>query len=306
MSTETSRTPIDFVVIYLGEGAASADEYPYVIRKRMYAGKGIIRFAESALQFADWVRNIFIVTMDMLPDAQVFQNDHIKIVSLDNFMPSSYPRTTNINAIELNLHRINGISEQFVYFNAGTFLCGKVNPSFFFRNGLPCDYAIESMFETPDLYERHILINDILQIKGTFNRNESLSYYRWKFLSPRYLRGMIQNTYFWFIRYWENGYRSRRGDFWGFEDHNYPLCTTVSLCKKIYEIYSKAIEETCSHTKEGEKDVDHSLIRFYQYASGNFAPYDWHSKTVTTDSINDIDTNKTGAKKFAVVRSQFQ
>ena len=304
MNSENLSSPIDFAAIYFGEDNKASDVYPTVHRKRMYSGSGIIHFVKSVLKYADWVRSICIVAMDPLPEDPVLQDEKVRVISPSEFIPASLADTENINAIELNLHRISGISDQFVYFNSGTFLCGKTSPSFFFRDGLPCDYAIESMFETPDMYERHVLINDILQIKSTFNRNESLSYYRWKFLSPRYLPGMIQNAYFWFLRYWEIGWRSRRGDFWGFEDHNYPLCTLKSICIKIWNTYSKALEETCSHFKENEKDVDHSLIRFYQYASGQFSPSDWHSKTVQINDISELETGKLRKYRIAVLKSK--
>ena len=303
MSTENHSSSIDFAVIYFGDDKESSDNYPVVSRKRMYAG-GIICFVKSALRFADWVRKIYIVAMDAIPEDPILHDARVKIVQPSEFMPTAYADTTNINAIELNLYRIDGLSEQFIYFNAGTYICGKTSPSFFFRDGLPCDYAIESMFETPDMYERHILINDILKIKSTFNRNESLSYYRRKFLSPKYLRGMIQNTYFWFIRQYENGFGYRRGDFWGFEDHNYPLCTLKSICIKMRNTYSKAFEETCSHFTENEKDVDHSLIRFYQYASGQFYPCDWHSKTVQINDISELETGKLRKYRIAVLKSK--
>ncbi len=303
MTTKLDKSSIDFAVIYFSEGRASADTYPTVRRKRMYAGNEIIRFVKSALRYAEWVRKIFIAAADPLPEDPVFSDERVRIVSLSEFMPAGCADSVNINAIELNLHRISGLSEQFVYFNAGTYLCGKVSPSFFFRNGLPCDYAVEGVFETPDMYERHVLINDILQIKAAFNRNESLSYYRWKFLSPRYLRGMIRNAYFWFIRYYENGNRYRRGDFWGFEDHNYPLCTLKSICEKLWTVFPQALEETASRLTEDEKDVDHSLIRFYQYAAGLFAPCNWRSKTVMIEDPDTADSGELSRYRIAVLRT---
>ncbi len=305
MSAEKDQNSIDFTVIYFGDDKTQSDTYPFVRRKRMYAGSRIIQFIRNVIQYADWVRYIFIICIDPLPDDPVLHDERIITVNPSEFMPPSCVDSENINAIELNLHRISGLSEQFVYFPSGSFLIGKVKPSFFFRDGLPCDYAVESMFETPDMYERHVLINDILQIKAKFNRNESLSYYRWKFLSPRYLPGMIQNTYFWFLRYWEIGWRSRRGDFWGFEDHNFPLCTLKSLCEKLWTVFPEALKGTCSHISENEKDVDHSLIRFYQYASGQFSPCDWHSKTIMINDISELESGKLRKYRIAVLKQKF-
>ena len=50
-----------------------------------------------------------------------------------------YLPTFNANTIELNLHRIEGLAEQFVYFNDDMFITDHVKPEDFFRDGHPMD-----------------------------------------------------------------------------------------------------------------------------------------------------------------------
>ena len=49
-------------------------------------------------------------------------------------MPKENLPTFNSNAIEMNMHKIKGLSEQFVYFNDYMFLKNKVFQEDFFKD----------------------------------------------------------------------------------------------------------------------------------------------------------------------------
>ncbi|MFR2063638.1 MAG: hypothetical protein ACLS36_08490 [Streptococcus sp.] len=51
-------------------------------------------------------------------------------------MPKNLP-TYNSAAIELNLHRIEGLSENYLYFNDDMYLIRDSHPSDFYKNGQP-------------------------------------------------------------------------------------------------------------------------------------------------------------------------
>lgn len=59
------------------------------------------------------------------------------MVRHEDFMAPAYLPTFNINSIELNLHRIKGLSQQFVFFNDDMFLINSVVQEDFFKNGFP-------------------------------------------------------------------------------------------------------------------------------------------------------------------------
>ena len=50
-------------------------------------------------------------------------------------MPEEYLPTFSSHPIELNIHRIKGISDKIVYFNDDMFLTDAVKPELFFKNG---------------------------------------------------------------------------------------------------------------------------------------------------------------------------
>ncbi|WP_320188850.1 Stealth CR1 domain-containing protein [Agrobacterium rosae] len=98
-----------------------------------------LRFSlRSILSFAPFVRNIYIVTDKQKPawinehHPQVKFVDHTEIFASKAALP-----TYNSHAIEANLHRINGLSEHFLYVNDDVIFWNKCQPTdFFHANGL--------------------------------------------------------------------------------------------------------------------------------------------------------------------------
>ena len=113
----------------LGEGAfdegrfRSRDELRYSLR--------------SVWAFAGWARNIYIVTAGQRP-RWLADQPRVTVVDHADILPADALPTFNSHAIESALHRIDGLSEQFIYFNDDVFLGRPVRPeTFFTSNGLP-------------------------------------------------------------------------------------------------------------------------------------------------------------------------
>ncbi len=66
-------------------------------------------------KFAPWVNKIYFVTWGHVPKWLNTAHEKIQIVKHEDFMAPAYLPTFNINSIELNLHRIKGLSEHFVF-----------------------------------------------------------------------------------------------------------------------------------------------------------------------------------------------
>ena len=83
-----------------------------------------------------WARNIYIVTAGQMPRWLV-TDERVKIIDHTEILPSSALPTFNSHAIEAALHRIDGLSEHFIYFNDDMFIGRPVQPDHFFTpNGL--------------------------------------------------------------------------------------------------------------------------------------------------------------------------
>ena len=111
-----------------------------------YRDFGLLRYwFRSVERFAPWVNRIFFVTCGQKPDWLNESNPKLRLVRHDEYIPADCLPTFHSNTIELNLHRIPDLSEQFVLFNDDVFLLHPLSPAFFFRGGLPvipCDLGI--------------------------------------------------------------------------------------------------------------------------------------------------------------------
>lgn len=98
-----------------------------------YQNRDEIKYSINSLRmYAPWVRNIFIVTNCALPDWAKNDRQIIKVDHRDIFPDTSVLPTFNAFAIEACLHRIDGLSEHFIYFNDDVFLLNPVSISVFF------------------------------------------------------------------------------------------------------------------------------------------------------------------------------
>ena len=104
---------------------------------------------------AGWVRRIYVVTADQVPD-WLIEDDRLRIVSHREILPPEALPTFNSHAIESRLHHIEGLAEHFIYFNDDMFLGRAVTPEQFFTpNGLSRFFESEARVPTssgrPDL-----------------------------------------------------------------------------------------------------------------------------------------------------------
>ena len=118
-------------------------------------------------KFAAWVRTIHFVTWGHLPAWLDTSNPKLHIVNHRDFIPEEYLPTFCSDTIELFLHRIDGLSEQFVYFNDDMFCIAPLKEDDFFHKGLPRDMlafqpiiANNSSPAMPYLYLNNIMLLD--------------------------------------------------------------------------------------------------------------------------------------------------
>ncbi len=82
--------------------------------------------------FAPWVRRIHLVTAGQVPPWLDVDHPQIHLVDHRDILPADGLPTFNSHAIETALHTIEGLSEQFLYFNDDFFLARPVRPEAFF------------------------------------------------------------------------------------------------------------------------------------------------------------------------------
>lgn len=101
--------------------------------KQRYRDYGIFNYWFRMIEKnAPWVNNVYLITNGQKPDWLNLEHPKLKLVTHREFMPKEYLPTYNSAAIELNLHRIEGLSENYLYFNDDTYLIRDSQPSDFY------------------------------------------------------------------------------------------------------------------------------------------------------------------------------
>ena len=212
-------------------------------------------------EFLPWIRRVHLVTWGHLPAWLNTEAPKLNVVNHRDFIPAAYLPTFNSNAIELNMHRIDGLAEQFIYANDDMFFLKPLSPTFFFRNGVPVDHGVESPHRFFSGSIDHIIGNDLAVINKHFSKKEVLRRHRKQWFSLKQGKGMLKNLYL-----------SPFACFTGFFDPHLPFAYRKSVWEEVWRAEESALDDTCSHTLRRTDDLSHWLMRYWQLVSGRFVP----------------------------------
>ncbi|EKE44823.1 hypothetical protein OCGS_1056 [Oceaniovalibus guishaninsula JLT2003] len=139
VATELSRDfPVD--AVYTWVNAADPDWQDLIAPYREATRPDPDRFAQldelkyslrSLASYAPWVRTIYIVS-NCAPPAWLKAHRKIRWIRHEEIIPAEYLPTFNSHAIETFLHRIDGLSEQFIYLNDDFMLADHAHKAHFF------------------------------------------------------------------------------------------------------------------------------------------------------------------------------
>ena len=241
----------------------------------------------SVERFAPWVRKVHLVTYGHLPAWLDTSHPKLNIVRHDDFIPGHYLPTFNSLTIGLNLHRIEGLSEQFVVFNDDMFLMRECRPEDFFRGGLPCDMARLSVVQPSSI--GHIIYNDLELLNAKWNKGRVLRRNLRKWFNIRYGAANLFKTLT--LLPWSM--------FTGLSDHHLPQPYLRAHCFRCWEEWGDRLDETCRHTFRHITNISDYLFRYDMLAAGEFAPRsmgDGRLMTVSDTTVGavcrDIETRR--------------
>ena len=104
-----------------------------VAENRFYDNDELKYSFRSLEKYAPWIRNVFLVTNGQIPTWLNLSNPKIRLITHDQiFKNKSHLPTFSSPAIESHLHRINGLSKRFLYFNDDVLLLKKIYPDDFY------------------------------------------------------------------------------------------------------------------------------------------------------------------------------
>ena len=271
MNTDKKNTPIDIVIIWVDGNDPEWQKERAKYNPEGNTDSSVARYRDwdnlkyvfrGIEQFAPWVNKVFFVTWWHLPKWLNIDCPKLKIVKHEDYIPAEYLPTFSTHPIELNIHRINGLSEHFIYFNDDMFLIQKTKPEDFFKNGKPCDSAIlsvhsysEASYVSFAALRATGLINKYFDFRRTIKANLS------KWINPKYgkmlLRSLVLLGCPMFPGFWQH--------------HLPPSCcksTYTELWKKEYDLLNETSLRKFRHTL----NVNQWFFRNWEIASGNFYP----------------------------------
>lgn len=214
-------------------------------------------------QFAPWVNRIYFVTWGHLPAWLDRNHPKLRIVTHQEFMKPEYLPTFNINPIELNLHRIPGLAEHFVFFNDDMFLLQPMEPTDFFQDGLPRDCCLETALAQDDINNpfAHILLNDAALVNQHFKKREVIKRSWKKWFAPAYGSSVIRNLLL--LPYQE---------FSSFKYTHLPSAFLKKTYEQVWEAEGKKLDEVCHNRFRTVFDINQYIMKYWQYMTGNYIP----------------------------------
>ncbi len=234
-----------------------------VAGKARYEDTGLLQYWFRGVEkFAPWVNKIYFVTYGHLPSWLNTESEKLVIVNHEDFLPVEYRPTFNSVTLNLNLHRIKGLSENFVYFNDDMFLIKPAEPELFFKNGLPRDMAVQDIIPAISISAYyHMVFNDITLLNQHYSKRESQKKYRKKWFNTCYGKQTVKNLLL-----------SRFPFFSGIYETHLPAGYLKSQYEKAWEQNGELFNEISCHKFRDFSDVSENYIRYSQLAEGRFEP----------------------------------
>lgn len=209
-----------------------------------------------------WVRTIHFVSCGQIPVWLNVSHPKLHLVSHTDYIPSQYLPTFNSHTIELNFHRIEGLSEHFIYFNDDMFITSPLDRHDFFIGGKPVDMlALQPVVANPqNEVMSHIYLNNTLAIARHFNKYDNMHQYPHNYFNIHYpMKNYVYNNLERVFPLYTGFYTTHGAS---------PLC--ISTYKEVWEKEHDLLDATCSHRFRNKEDVSQYLLREWQKQTDQF------------------------------------
>lgn len=268
---------IDFVVLWVdGNDPVWREEKAKYQGRTLDDSNSANRFRDWGLmpywfraveKFTPWVRKIHFVTCGHVPAFLDLDHPKLHHVKHTDFLPSEVLPTFSSHAIEMNMHRIPGLAEHFVYFNDDMFLLRPMPETAFFRDGLPCTYGGEYPIELVGEIGiwQHAAVNDLGVINAHFDKRTQVKQFGGKYANRTYR--------------WQDNIRTKAVEklfpdyFTGFRNLHAPAAYRKSTFEAVWNAEPELLRRTTGHRFRSADDVNQWVCLWWQIASGQFAPF---------------------------------
>lgn len=241
-------------------------------------------------KYAPWVRKIHFVTCGHLPQWLDTDNPKLHIVRHEDYMPKEILPIFNSTVLEIYLHKIPDLAENFVYFNDDMYLIRDMKQEDFFYHGKPCDMlAFQPIVANPsNPTMSHLYLNNTLVLCKYFNKRENVkkqpgNYFKIGYPPLYFFYNLLELTFPLFT---------------GFYTVHGPAPFCKSTYAEVWEKEGALLREMSKNRFRNRTDVTQYLFREWQKLSGNF-----HAKNVQKD-FQYFELGKHNDKLVKAIRKQ--
>lgn len=208
-----------------------------------------------------WIRKIHFITYGHIPHWLNTKHPKLHIVRHSDYIPLEYLPTFSSHPIELNMYRIEGLSDHFIYANDDTFFIRPLKERDFFINGLPCDSALETIHIFKKGGIDNVIQNDLSVLNAHFSKKNVINAHPLKWFNYRYGKYLLKNIYLYPFK-----------SFLGFENPHMPNAFLKRTFQELWNCEPIILNKTSMNKYRSNEDVNQWLARYWQLATGNFAP----------------------------------
>lgn len=151
----------------------------------------LFRGIEQCMPF---VKNVFLVVARESQVPAWVNRNTVKVVLHEDFIPAQFLPTFSASAIEMFIHLIKGLDEQYIYFNDDFYPLKECSPSDFFRDGKVAAYMARHLFTFGNLFRRFVRGSDRMARRAA-GREKSLFYLRPQHTCQPMLRSVCAELY---------------------------------------------------------------------------------------------------------------
>lgn len=225
--------------------------------------KYVLRGIEKCMP---WINKVFLVTCGQVPSFLKPDCTKLQIVDHTDYIPQEYLPTFNSNTIEINYHRIYGLSENFILFNDDLFPLQPIKETYYFKNNCVCDEAVERAL-CPNLQEldSHVnmyrAVNMMVIINKYFSKRKVQRKNWWKWYNPAYGKRLMRTVAL-----------SHYYDFDYFSIPHMAVAMKKSVIEKIWELEPEAMDLSSRNKFRNYSDISQYIFRFWKLCEGDFYP----------------------------------
>ncbi len=207
--------------------------------KGRYVSNDELKYSlRSVEKYAPWIRKIFIVTDNQIPEWLDTTNPKIRIIDHRQILPEEALPCFNSVVLECFLYKIPGLAEHFLYANDDMFFNADVTPDFFFgEDGFPIVRLGKPRAGRWRYWFKFLRPKDQYQI--TIHRTACL----------------IEKKF---------------GKYYGaWPHHNIDAYTKSDYAAVMGDIFRDEVEKTQAHHVRNIEDLQRSIVAFYALAIGH-------------------------------------